>query len=305
MVAYFLYSPTQDHRANSLTSLRAMPWHPHRSLTYCTLRMSGEVVSVAGPYTIPLISPDMQYEGEDEVFSFEYITDCAKNNRQLNKRSQFKPEFNFCDILEKKITWSEARTRTLLPHGIAYLYASTNMIWSMISSEEVFVCDVGRSRWKIDNINLDPSPLLQTLSSIKPTSRSYTLKEERTILKYIADNDMYDKVKGRFMWQSMASSQVVSKTAARFSRTKEPRDSLELKRHEILPNLSSSQPSVENESKIDVVSYRLEEGLCGQKKGNKRTWQSLKEHFIKSMIPRIDSFNLTKQEKNKFMCKFN
>ncbi|CAG2062149.1 unnamed protein product, partial [Timema podura] len=183
--------------------------HTARVLHLKDERGSGEVVSVAGPYTIPLISPDMQYEGEDEVFSFKYITDCAKNNRQLNKRSQFKPEFNFCDILEKKITWSEAR-----------------------------------SRWKIDNINLDPSPLLQTLSSLKPTSRSYTLKEERTILKYIADNDMYDKVKGRFMWQSMASSQV----------------------------------------------------------GNKRTWQSLKEHFIKSMIPRIDSFNLTKQEKNKFMC---
>nr|CAD7263291.1 unnamed protein product [Timema shepardi] len=47
-------------------------------------RGSGEVVSVAGPYTIPLISPDMQYEGEDEVFSFKYITDCARNNRQLD-----------------------------------------------------------------------------------------------------------------------------------------------------------------------------------------------------------------------------
>nr|CAD7196743.1 unnamed protein product [Timema douglasi] len=146
-------------------------------ITTCT-RGSGEVVSVAGPYTIPLISPDMQYEGEDEVFSFNYITDCARNNRQLdlnryrlNKQSQFKPEFNFRDILEKKITWSEAR-----------------------------------SRWKIDDINLDQNPLPQTLCSVKPTNRSYSLKEEQTILKYIADNNMYDKVKGRQMWQFMASS---------------------------------------------------------------------------------------------------
>nr|CAD7413697.1 unnamed protein product [Timema poppensis] len=249
-------------------------------ITTCT-RGSGEVVSVAGPYTIPLISPDMQ----------------------LNKQSQFKPEFNFRDILEKKITWSEAR-----------------------------------SRWKIDDINLDQNPLPQTLCSVKPenspaldwnrdfanirtlyllisinpvyrgfdygttnsyivhwsgpapltlvrsgssyigpvrlllhwsgpapltlvwpgssyigpvrlllhcTNRSYSLKEEQTILKYIADNNMYDKVKGRQMWQFMASSRGI----------------------------------------------------------NKRTWQSLKEHYIKSMIPRIDSFDLTKEEKNKFMWK--
>nr|CAD7263290.1 unnamed protein product [Timema shepardi] len=83
-----------------------------------------------------------------------------------------------------------------------------------------------------------PAPL-----TLVRTSRSYTLKEEQTILKYIADNNMYDKVKGRQMWQLMASSRGI----------------------------------------------------------NKRTWQSLKEHYIKSMIPRIDSFDLTKKEKNKFM----
>nr|CAD7263532.1 unnamed protein product [Timema shepardi] len=45
---------------------------------------NGAIVNEVGLYTITLMSPDEDYDGDEEVFSTKYIEDCARKNKQLN-----------------------------------------------------------------------------------------------------------------------------------------------------------------------------------------------------------------------------
>nr|CAD7413932.1 unnamed protein product [Timema poppensis] len=45
---------------------------------------NGAIVNEVGLYTITLMSPNEDYDGDEEVFSTKYIADCARENKQLN-----------------------------------------------------------------------------------------------------------------------------------------------------------------------------------------------------------------------------
>nr|CAD7449764.1 unnamed protein product [Timema bartmani] len=78
-------SPTLflDFTAQSLTYL-LKPCKEARLIEEIIHAGNGAMVNEVGLYTITLISPDEDYNGDEEVFSTKYIEDCARENKQLN-----------------------------------------------------------------------------------------------------------------------------------------------------------------------------------------------------------------------------
>ncbi|KAJ9584174.1 hypothetical protein L9F63_021471, partial [Diploptera punctata] len=292
----------------------------------------GVVCKEPTEYSITFVPPDYTVVG-DEVFSYEYIKDCCEQNvllelkpYRLNKTSKYPDNFDPLDVFMKYTTWEDALNGKPYERFVLPFVESSEDACADSSSSDVTEFSAVETSPQIrteDNTMPDATHSSKSQPSIsKNASSSEDIPSDSVINKETKSCSPCNKPKKKKLNSDERKNGNESHTWLHANKSQNTNGSSESVN--ILPDNHPKVSSRNNKLNLGrreyreserkkIVKFIVERNGYDQVKGRYfwqlmeaakicpgRTWQSLKEHFLKKIFPRIGKYGLSKNEVRKF-----
>nr|CAD7409979.1 unnamed protein product [Timema cristinae] len=278
---------------------------------------NGAIVNEVGLYTITIMSPNEDYDGDEEVFSIKYIEDCARENKQLNLNNYSRrvhsthPSPQCPSVVAQRgrlvtqpppppaitthlpLTYIHNETPELPEEKILIFTDHLDQLKTDMESRFEDLTKLQIPDWILDPFLFEAVDKLD--NSLQTEFLDLKLNKRSRFRPAFDVNDIQDK---RLNWVTAEASWSRVEGGPQNANT-----------NSAVPNKVSPRKLYTHNEKKAIVKYIVKNNGIDRVKGRAlweemeeelkigRTWQSMKEHFIKSIVPNIDSFKIPANNK--------